>query len=103
MVEAEVLPELKLAAEVSQRFYNGQIFGESVLERMVSLAAQSASIRDLLSDLFGGTQGYRDLRPRLRKILPSALAEGLSAMLRRPWSGSSSRLAKETRQAASLL
>lgn len=102
MLEAEVIAELKLAAQVSQRFYNGQIFGESVLERMVSLTAQSASIRDLMSDLFAGTQGYGDLRARLRKILPSALAEGLSAMLRRPWSGRSDGLAKETRQAASL-
>ncbi|MGB7927065.1 MAG: NAD(P)/FAD-dependent oxidoreductase [Terriglobales bacterium] len=101
-LEAEVITELKLAAQVAQRFYSGQIFGESVLERMVSLTAQSASIRDLLSDLFAGTQGYRDLRARLRKILPSALAEGLSGMLRRPWSGSSDSLAKETRQAASL-
>ncbi len=100
---AEVITELKLAAQVSQRFYSGQIFGESVLERMVSLTAQSASIRDLMSDLFAGTQGYRDLRSRLYKILPSAMAEGLSGMLRRPWGGSSDGSAKETRQAASLL
>ena len=72
-----MLPELKLAARVSQRFYNGQIFGDSVLERMVSLTAQSASIRELMSDLFAGNQGYRDLRARLYRILPSALAEGL--------------------------
>ncbi len=102
-LDAEVLSELKLAAQVSQRFYSGQIFGESVLDRMVSLTAQSASIRDLMSDIFAGTQGYSDLRARLYKILPSALAESLSGMLRRPWSVSSDGLAKETRQAASLL
>jgi flavin-dependent dehydrogenase len=102
-LDAEVLSELKLAAQVSQRFYSGQIFGESVLDRMVSLTAQSASIRDLMGDLFAGTQGYSDLRARLYKILPSALAESLSGMLRRPWSVSSDGLAKETRQAASLL
>src|SRR5208282_3795907 len=87
----EVLPELKLAARVSQRFYHGQIFGESVLERMVSLTAQSASLRDLMSDLFAGIQGYRDLRARLCRILPSVMAEGLLAgTLRRPWNGRSS-------------
>jgi len=101
-LEAEVIPELKLAAQVSQRFYNGTIFGESVLERMVSLTAQSASIRDLVSDLFAGTQSYCDLRSRLYKILPSAMADGLSGMLRSPWSGSGDGLTKETRQAASL-
>ena len=54
-----VLPELKLAASLSQRFYRGQIFGDSILERMVALTAQSASIRDLMSDLFAGNQGYQ--------------------------------------------
>jgi len=73
----EILPELKLAASLSQRFYRGQIFGDSILERMVALTAQSASIRDLMSDLFAGNQGYQDLRARLYRILPSALAEGL--------------------------
>jgi flavin-dependent dehydrogenase len=88
-LQEEVLPELKLAARVSHRFYCGQIFGDSVLERMVSLTAQSASFRDLMSDLFAGTQGYRDLRSRLYRILPSVLAEGLAGTLRRPWNRSS--------------
>jgi flavin-dependent dehydrogenase len=90
MLAQEVLPELKLAARVSQRFYSGQIFGDSVLERMVSLTAQSASFRDLMSDLFAGIQGYRDLRARLCRILPSVMAEGLlPGALRRSWNGSS--------------
>lgn len=86
LLEEDVLPELKLAARISTRFYSGQIFGESILERMVSLTAQSASIRDLMSDLFAGIQGYRDLRARLYRILPSVMAEGLASTLRRPWS-----------------
>jgi flavin-dependent dehydrogenase len=89
LLEEEVLAELKLAARVSQRFYSGQIFGDSVLERMVSLTAQSASFRDLMSDLFAGIQGYRDLRARLYRILPAVMAERLAGTLRRPWGGSS--------------
>jgi flavin-dependent dehydrogenase len=88
LLDEEVLPELKLAARVSQRFYGGQIFGESILERMVSLTAQSASIRGLMSDLFAGTQGYRDLRARLCRILPAVMGEGLAGTLRRPWNAS---------------
>jgi len=65
-----------LAARVSQRFYTGQIFGESVLERMVALTQQSESIRNLMSDLFAGIQGYRDLRSRLMRIVPSLMTEG---------------------------
>ena len=90
LLEDEVLAELKLAARVSERFYSGQVFGESVLEQMVSLTAQSASFRELMSDLFAGIQGYRDLRSRLYRILPAVMAEGLAGTLRRPWSGSSS-------------
>jgi flavin-dependent dehydrogenase len=85
LLQEEVIAELKLAASLSQRFYNGQIFGDSVLERMVSLTAQSASIRELMSDLFAGIQGYRDLRSRLYRILPSVMSEGLTGTLRRPW------------------
>lgn len=92
LLEEDVLPELRLAARVSQRFYRGQIFGDSVLERMVFLTAQSASFRDLMSDLFAGIQGYRDLRARLYKILPAVMAEGLAGSLRWPWSSSGSEL-----------
>jgi flavin-dependent dehydrogenase len=84
-LQEDVLPELKLAARVSQRFYRGQIFGDSVLEKMVSLTTQSISFRDLMSDLFAGVQGYRDLRSRLYRILPTVMAEGLAGALRRPW------------------
>lgn len=92
LLEEDVLPELRLAARVSQRFYRGQIFGDSVLERMVFLTAQSASFRDLMSDLFAGIQGYRDLRARLYKILPAVMAEGLAGSLPWPWSSSGSEL-----------
>lgn len=83
-LEGEILPELKLAARVSDRFYKGQVFGESVAERMISLTAQSESFRELMSDLFAGIQGYRDLKQRLYRILPSVMAEGLAGTLFRP-------------------
>jgi geranylgeranyl reductase family protein len=86
LLEEEILPELKLASRVSQRFYKGQFLGESVLDRMVSLTAESSSLRDLMSDLFAGIQSYRDLRARLYRILPAVMAEGLSGKLRMPWS-----------------
>jgi len=89
-LEEEVLPELKLAARLSQRFYRGQFFGDSVLERMVSLASQSADIRDLMSDLFAGMQSYRELRSRLCRILPAVMAERLAGTLRQPGNFSTS-------------
>jgi flavin-dependent dehydrogenase len=88
-LQDEVLGELKLAARVSKRFYSGQICGDSVLEKIVSLTAQSKSFRDLMSDLFAGIQGYRDLRARMYKILPAVMAESLAGTLRRPWNKNS--------------
>jgi flavin-dependent dehydrogenase len=90
LLQEEVLPELKLAARVSERFYRGRVFGESVLEQMVSLTARSASFRDLMSDLFAGIQGYQNLRDRLYRILPAVMAEGLAGTLRLPWNSSGS-------------
>jgi len=58
-LEEEILSELKIAARVSQRFYTGQVFGESVLERMISLTQQNENIRELMSDLFAGIQSYQ--------------------------------------------
>jgi flavin-dependent dehydrogenase len=85
-LEDEILPELRLAARVSQRFYHGRHFGESVPELMIKLTAQSESFRELMSDLFAGIQGYQDLKTRLYRLLPTVMAQGLSSALLRPWS-----------------
>ena len=81
-LEEEVLCELKIAARVSQRFYTGQVFGESVLERMISLTQKSANIRELMSDLFAGIQGYEGLRSRLLRTVPGLMLEGLGGSLK---------------------
>jgi len=87
-LEEEILPELRCAARVSHRFYQGRVFGESVLERMVSFSLQSETFRDLMRDLFAGNQGYRDLRARLYRSLPAMMAEGLANTLKLPWNES---------------
>jgi geranylgeranyl reductase family protein len=79
-LEEEILPELKLAARVARRFYSGQLFGDSVLERMVTLTQQSENVRELMSDLFAGLQGYRGLRSRLMSIVPGMMMEGLGKL-----------------------
>jgi flavin-dependent dehydrogenase len=84
-LETEVLAELKLAARVSEHFYKGEIFGNSVIEQMVSLTSRSASFRELMSDLFAGKQGYLDLRARLYRMLPMAMGEGFMGTLRGRW------------------
>ncbi|MGA9530009.1 MAG: NAD(P)/FAD-dependent oxidoreductase [Terriglobales bacterium] len=83
-LEEEVLSELRLAARVSDRFYHGRVFGESIPEQMIALTSQSDTFRDLMSDLFAGIQGYRDLKARLYRILPAVMAEDVASTLLRP-------------------
>jgi len=84
-LEEEILPELRLAARVSHRFYKGRVFGESVPELMVRLTGQSEVFQELMSDLFAGIQGYRDLKSRLYRILPTVMAQGLLGTLFGSW------------------
>lgn len=86
-LEREIIPELHLAARISHRFYLGEVFGGSVLEKMIAFTQQSESFRNLMRDLFAGIQGYRDLRSRLYRTLPAMMAEGLAGTLSPPWSG----------------
>jgi flavin-dependent dehydrogenase len=79
LLRQHILPELELAAEMSDRFYASRWMGESVLERTIQFTAGSASFRRLMSDLFAGTQGYFDLRRRLYRTLPAMLAESLAS------------------------
>jgi flavin-dependent dehydrogenase len=84
LLRQDFLPELELAAKMADRFYTGRWMGETVLERTIQFTAGSTSFRLLLSDLFAGTQGYRDLRRRLYRTLPRMLAESLASALSLP-------------------
>jgi flavin-dependent dehydrogenase len=84
LLHQDFLPELELAAKMADRFYTGRWMGETVLERTIQFTAGSSSFRLLMSDLFAGTQGYRDLRRRLYRTLPRMLAESLATALSLP-------------------
>jgi len=77
LLRQHFLPELELAAKMSDRFYTGRWMGESVLERTVQFAAGSPSFRRLMSDLFDGTEPYLDARRRIYRTLPAMLCESL--------------------------
>ncbi len=80
LLRQHFLPELELAAQMSDRFYTGRWMGESVLERTIQFTAASESFRRLMSNLFDGTQGYLGLRSRVYRTLPAMLAESLASM-----------------------
>ena len=96
LLRQDFMPELELAAQMAERFYLGRWMGEAVMERMVQFVGNSASFRALMSDLFAGTQGYRDLRRRLYLTLPTMLAESLASVLRLPGAGYGTRTNSRT-------
>ena len=55
--------------------------GNSVLERMVQLTTRSPRFRDLMRDLFAGSQDYSSLKPRVYHSLPKIAAEALASTL----------------------
>jgi flavin-dependent dehydrogenase len=83
-VQEDFLPGLVRASRIADRFYSGDWLGGSVLERMVQLTARSARFRELMRDLFAGTQEYSNLRQRVRRSLPSIAAEALASVFARP-------------------
>ena len=51
--------------------------GQPVIERMVQFTAHSATLREVMSDLFAGTQDYRSLKRRLYLRFPAIAVEAL--------------------------
>ena len=80
-VKEDFLPELERASRIADRFYAGKWLGGSVTERMVDLTRRSPRFRELMCDLFAGSQEYPDLKPRVKRSLPRIAAEALFSAL----------------------
>ena len=74
-VRSDFLPELITAASYAHRFYHGSFCGGALLDRMIQMAAYSEEMCTVLRDLFAGSQGYTDLRQRVRGSLPTILKQ----------------------------
>jgi flavin-dependent dehydrogenase len=71
-VREDFLPDLQTAAAISDRFFFGNFLGGGIIERMVQFTQSSPSFRELMRDLFAGTQSYIGLKRRAyRNLLPS--------------------------------
>jgi flavin-dependent dehydrogenase len=81
LVKSDFLPELEHAARIADRFYTGEWMGAPVTERMIQLTQRSPKFRDLMRDLFAGSQGYSGLRERLYRSLPRIAAQALVSTL----------------------
>jgi flavin-dependent dehydrogenase len=69
--------ELLRSARLHARFY-----APGFARRMVTYAARSTAVRDVLGDLVLGTQGYSDLEGRLIRSAPRFVLDSMRARLR---------------------
>ncbi len=80
-VKAVFSAELEFAARIVRRFYGGSFLGAAVTTRMVQLLRRSAVFRQLVGDLFSGTQDYTSLKRRLWGHLGFTVSEFVSSVL----------------------
>jgi flavin-dependent dehydrogenase len=74
--------ELEFAARIVRRFYRGSFLGTAVTTRMVQFLRRNAVFRQLLSDLFCGTQDYTSLKQRVLNHLGGTLSQFVNSVLR---------------------
>jgi flavin-dependent dehydrogenase len=81
-VRASFSLELEFAARIVRRFYRGSFLGTAVTTRMVQFLQRNAVFRQLLSDLFCGTQDYSSLKQRVLGHLGGTLSQFVNSVLR---------------------
>jgi flavin-dependent dehydrogenase len=81
-VKASFSMELEFAARIVRRFYRGSFLGTAVTTRMVQFLQRNAVFRQLLSDLFCGTQDYTTLKQRVLSHLGGTLSQFVNSVLR---------------------
>jgi flavin-dependent dehydrogenase len=80
-VRASFSMELEFAARIVRRFYRGSFLGTAVTTRMVQFLQRNAVFRQLLSDLFCGTQDYTSLKQRVLSRLGGTLSQFVSSVI----------------------
>jgi flavin-dependent dehydrogenase len=72
---SEFSADLEFAARIARVLFRGQFLGAAVTTRMVQFLRRSATFRELVRDVFSGSQSYRTLKGRLWSQLGGTLAE----------------------------
>ncbi len=80
-IRASFSVELEFAARIVRRFYRGSFLGTAVTTRMVQFLQRNAVFRQLISDLFCGTQDYSTLRQRVLGHLGGTLSQFVNSVL----------------------
>ncbi len=77
VIAREFALDLEFASTLARRLFLGTFLFNSVPVRMVQFMRRSPRFRDLMQDLFAGTQPYLELRSRLLRNLSGTLQEVL--------------------------
>src|SRR5260370_255879 len=80
-VKAAFSAELEFAARIVRRFYRGSFLGPAVTTRVVQFLRERHVVRQLMGDLFSGTQDYTGLKRRLSRHLGFTAREFTSTVL----------------------
>jgi geranylgeranyl reductase family protein len=67
--------DLELAAGLACKLFRGTFLGAAITTRMVQVLNRSATFRELIRDVFSGSQDYRTLKSRLWSQLGISMAE----------------------------
>ena len=75
LLRHEFMQDLTFAATLAKRVFTGRFLFRTVPQQMVEFTKRSERFRELMQDLFAGTQSYLGLRQRLLKNLNGTLKE----------------------------
>ena len=67
--------DLEFAANIARKLFRGNFLGGAITTRMVQVLNYSPAFRDLVRDVFSGTQDYRSLKRRLWNQLGITITE----------------------------
>jgi len=73
--------DLEFAANIAKKVFRGNFVGGAITTRMVQLLNYSPAFRDLVRDIFSGSQSYRTLKRRLWSQLGITIAEFMHSFL----------------------
>jgi flavin-dependent dehydrogenase len=75
VIAKEFVHDLEFASALAKRVFLGHFVFRTVPQRMVQFMNRSPRFRDLMQDLFAGTQNYIDLRDRLLRNINGTMQE----------------------------
>lgn len=77
LLRRDFAADLEFGATIAKRVFLGRFLFNTVPARMIHFIRRSPLFRELMQDLFAGTQSYMDLKKRLLKNLNGTMSEVL--------------------------